>query len=263
MRCFYYKFARLGLTFACVMLLSANVAVAHSDLELFDDGGQVAVEPRIAEGEFGVSPNPAYRANEPGVESDPDELLLEGRTPLPGGALVGFDLQLFTMGSVSKSLFYWNGVGSVDFTSVPSPYELKVSDATESFSVQNDGTTAAAGFNFDITADGTGVDPAGFVHHDLIFDLVDAGGTGIASPAAGIYAFSTTSRVAGLTDSEPVFYVMATGVDELVHETAIKYVAIGQGIIPEPTTLALLGGLVLAGAGFRRKGGARAGHMQV
>ncbi|QEG35206.1 hypothetical protein [Bythopirellula goksoeyrii] len=252
MRCFGNCFARLGVALACVMLLGANAAIAqHSDLELFSDGGQVGAEPRIAEGEFGESPNQAYRANEPGVESDPDELVLEGETPLPGGALVGFDLQLFTMDSVSKSLFYWNGVGSVDFTSLPSPYELKISDATESFSVQIDGTTAAAGFDFDITADGTGVDPAGFLHHDLIFDLVDAGGAGILNPASGVYAFATTFKVAGLTDSEPVFWVQAAGVDESVHEAAVEYVALSQGIIPEPTSLALLGGMMLAGVCLR------------
>lgn len=254
MRCLCSLFVRLGLTLSCVILLGFNTAIAqHSDLELFDDGGQVGAEPRIAEGEFGESPNPAYRANEPGVESDPDELILEGETPLPGGALVGFDLQLFSMDSVSKSLFYWNGLGSVDFTSLPSPYELKISDVTESFSVQIDGTTAAAGFNFDITDDGTGVDPAGFVHHDLIFDLVDAGGAGIPSPAAGVYAFATTFKVAGLTDSEPVFWVQATGVDESVHEAAVEYVALSQGIIPEPNSLALLGGMMLAGVSLRSR----------
>ena len=251
MRRFYNQARVLGLAIASVILLGANLAIAqHSDLELFDDNGQVGAEPRIAEGEFGESPNPAYRANEPGVESDPVELVLDGETPLPGGALVGFDVQLFTMDSVSKSLFYWNGVGSVDFTSVPSAYELKISDATESFSVQMDGTTAVAGFNFDITADGTGVDPAGFMHHDLIFDLVDAGGTGIPSPAAGVYAFATTFSVADLTSSEAVFWLLATGVDESIHEAAVEYVALSQGIIPEPTSLALLGGVMLAGVGF-------------
>ncbi|TWU25950.1 hypothetical protein [Bythopirellula polymerisocia] len=255
MRSFCNHVARIGLTLAGVILLSSNLAIAqHSDLELFDDGGQVVAEPRIAEGEFGESPNPAYRANEPGMESDPDELVLEGETPLPGGALVGFDLQLFTMDSVSKSLFYWNGIGSVDFTSVPSPYELKISDATESFSVQIDGTTAAAGFNFDITSDGTGADPDGFFHHDLIFDLVDGGGTEVINPAAGVYAFSTEFSVAGLTESEPVFWLLATGVDESVHEAAIEFVALSQGIIPEPTSLALLGGLILSGLGFRTQG---------
>jgi hypothetical protein len=217
----------------------------HSDLELFDDGGQVAVEPRIAEGEFGESPNPAYRDDEPGLESDPNELMLHGETPLPGGALVGFGVVTLTLGSSTKSLFYWDGVGIPDFVSVAVPHELKILDATESFSLQITGSGPLSGFDFALTADGSGPDPAGFLHHDLNFDLVAAGGTGIPNPAVGVYAFATTFRVAGLADSEPVYWVLANGVDESVHEAAIDYISVAVGIVPEPGSLGLAGGCLL------------------
>jgi hypothetical protein len=232
---------------ALVTALGGNSVLAqHSDLELLDDGGQVGVEPRVAEGEFGEMPDPAYRANEPGLESDPDELATHGEAPLPGGALVGFDVAAFTLGGSTKSLFYWDGVGGPDFTSLSAPHELKISDATESFSLQFAGTGPVSGFNFALTADGSGPDSAGFLHHDLNFDLVDAGGTGVVSPAPGVYAFATSFRVAGLTNSEPVYWVLAAGVDEAVHEAAVDYISAAVGIVPEPTSLALaVGSLVL------------------
>lgn len=227
-----------------LLLVSAvmiDTATAHSDLEMFDEGGQVAIEPRIAEGEFGEAPNPAYRADEPGLESDPDELAVDGETPLPGGALVGFDVAAFTLGGSTKSLFYWDGLGSPDFVSLASPHELKISDPTETFSLQFDGSGSVPGFNFALTADGSGPDPAGFLHAHILFDLVDAGGNGVGSPSAGVYAFATTFSVAGLTDSEPVYWVLASGVDEAVHEAAVGYIASSMGIVPEPSSLILLG----------------------
>lgn len=240
------KWQRMFLVVLCLGI--GNSAYAqHSDLELFDDGGQVAVEPRIAEGEFGEFPNPAYRADEPGLESDPDELLTHGETPLPGGALVGFDVVSFTLGGSTKSLFYWDGAGAPDFVSVVVPHELKISDSTSTFSVQLDGSGPAAGFAFTQTADDSGPDPEGLLHSHLLFDLVDNSGMGIANPAVGVYAFATTFSVDGLADSEPVYWVLANGVDESVHEAAIDYISVAVGIVPEPTSVGLASGfLVLA-----------------
>jgi hypothetical protein len=240
------KWQRMFLMVALCFGIANGVRAQHSDLELFDDGGQVAVEQRIAEGEFGEVPNPAYRADEPGLESDPDELVLHGETPLPGGALVGFDVATFTLDGSTKSLFYWDGVGAPDFVSVAVPHKLKVSDATSTFSVQFDGSAVVPGFNFALTADGSGPDPAGLLHSHLLFDLVDNGGMGIANPAVGVYAFATTFRVEGLADSEPVYWVLANGVDESVHEAAIDYISLSVGLVPEPGSLGLAGGLLLS-----------------
>jgi hypothetical protein len=237
------------------LLLSERVNAQHSDLELFDDRGHVGVEPRIAEGEFGESPNPAYRADEPGLESDPVELAIHGETPLPGGALLGFDVAAFTLGVVEKSLFYWDGLGSPDFVSLAAPHELKISDATESFSLQFDGSSAAVGFNFALTANGRSPDLAGFLHSHLLFDLVDAGGTGAGSPAAGVYAFATTFRVTGLADSESVYWVLAAGIEEAAHEAAIDYISVNVGVVPEPTSLGLAGGALLLGLPWRSRVG--------
>jgi hypothetical protein len=246
------KWQRMCLVVLLYLSITNSARAQHSDLELFDNGGQVAVEPRIAEGEFGELPNPAYRADEPGLESDPDELVLHGETPLPGGALVGVDVVSFTLGGSTKSLFYWNGIGAPDFTSVAAPHELKISDATSTFSVQFDGSAAVPGFNFALTADGGGPDPAGFLHHDLSFDLVDSLGNGVGGPAVGVFAFATTFKVGGLTDSEPVFWVLANGVDESVHEAAIDYISVAVGVVPEPGSLGLAGGFLLLSVLRRR-----------
>lgn len=234
--------------------LLGSVAVAqHSDIELFDDGGQVGVEPRIVEGEFGESPNPAYRANEPGLESDPDELIEHGETPLPGGALVGFDVVEFVLGGATKSLFYWDGTGAPDFVTLASPHELKISDSTESFSLQFDGGGPVAGFNFALTADGSGPDPAGFLHSHLLFDLVDASGIGTTSPVDGVYVFATTFRVDGLAGSEPVYWVLASGGDEEIHETAVNYISRSVGLVPEPATLTFAALTLVSGMLWRSR----------
>jgi hypothetical protein len=232
--------------------MANSVQAQHSDLELFDDGGHVTVEPRIAEGEFGELPNPSYRADEPGLESDPDELAAHGETPLPGGALVGFDIVSFTLGGSTKSLFYWDGVGAADFVSIAVPHELKISDSTSTFSVQLDGSVSAPGFNFALTADGSGPDPVGLLHAHLLFDLVDNSGMGITNPAVGVYAFATTFNVGGLAASEPVFWVLASGVDESVHEAAIDYISVATGVVPEPGSVALAGGFLLLAVLRRR-----------
>jgi hypothetical protein len=56
-----------------------------------------------------------------------------------------------------------------------------------------------------------------------------------------VYAFATTFSVAGLTDSDPVYWVLAAGVDEAVHEAAVDYIATSTGIVPEPSSLLLAG----------------------
>lgn len=239
------KLHQLGLSIFILAAMCGIAAAQHSDLELFNDGGQVGVEPRIAESEFGDSPNPAYRADEPGLESDPDELVLHGETPLPGGAFVGYELVPFSLGGTTKTLFYWDGTGSPDFVSIAFPHRLKISDPTESFSFQYDNLGLSGGFDFALTADGSGPDPAGYLHSHLLFDLVDGAGVGVASPAAGVYAFATTFRVAGLADSEPVYWVLANGVDEAIHEAAIDYISASVGIVPEPSSLAMVGGLLM------------------
>src|SRR5690606_33956348 len=154
-------------------------------------GGQVGVEPRIAEGEFGEALNPAYRASDPGLESDPGELLLHGETPLPAGAIVGYELVPFTLEGTTKTLFYWNGVGSPDFVSHSFAHRLKIADPTESFSFQYDNLGLSGGLDLALTSDGDGPDPAGFLHTHLLFDLIDATGQPAAIPTAGVYAFAT------------------------------------------------------------------------
>jgi hypothetical protein len=81
-------------------------------------------------------------------------------------------------------------------------------------------------------------------------------GVGSNSPAAGVYAFATTFSVAGLAHSEPVYWLLASGVDEAEHEAAVSYISRSVGISPEPTSLALAGSslfliLVRRGGGYR------------
>jgi hypothetical protein len=69
--------------------------------------------------------------------------------------------------------------------------------------------------------------------------------SGAINPAVGVYAFATAFRVDGLADSEPVYWVLANGVDESVHEAAIDYISVAVGVVPEPGSLGLAGGCLL------------------
>jgi hypothetical protein len=66
-------------------------------------------------------PTPAdYETDEPGFFAlngvgDANALAMLGAQALPGGASVGIRLSPFTIGSQTSTVFYWDGVGEVDF----------------------------------------------------------------------------------------------------------------------------------------------------
>jgi hypothetical protein len=93
-------------------------------------------------------------------------------------------------------------------------------------------------------------DADGGVHQDLTFSLVDASGVGVPAPDDGVYLWATVVKVAGYTDSEPIYWLAGSGVDEAVIETAVDYVAAQFGVIPEPTSFALLALGSVVGGGF-------------
>ena len=161
-----------------------------------------------------------WAADEPGI------FILPGS--MPDGVGVGFVLE--------AALRRWDGVGSVDFTDIPSQamtLEFGPLSATTPM-VDTDV------FGFSIAYDATS--PDGFDEHwDFLLD---------ASAGAGIYLLQLRFTVDGFQDSLSVWTVFNAGLDETAHDLAIDYVE--TVIVPAPGVLALagLGGLL---AGRRRR----------
>lgn len=212
------KLARLY--FPCLLALTAfslspNAAHAHSDALLTNVGGQVAVGTAEdidgPDEAFGLHadlfevilrsgfapPTPAdFEGDEPGFfglhgVNDAAQLAALGASALPAGAAVTGSTTTFSVNGASDSLFYWNGVGAVDFQ----PINSAQPGVTFAFSPAAFGATGTNGVLDD----------------HPIYQINHPAGT----PADGVYLVSPTIGVAGLSDSRP-FY-MAFLVDSLIN----------------------------------------------
>lgn len=263
-------------SFATVFVfgLSAASACAHRDVYLANVGGQVAVgganelgtvdehfdiDTRVFEGVMIPSFPPIgpadYGRDEPGFFALPSgaPAFPAGASALPASAPVTIDLPSFSLGGPTDSLFFWNGLGAVDFQPI---------------SMAQPGVTMSVDPNpIDSTGPNSGMDshPA--------FKL-DDGGAGL--PNDGVYLVSPTASVAGLANSKP-FYMLwlvdALIVDEDAAEELEEALEIGQfdvfgknfaffddavdyvnrADVPEPASGLLLGlGIALVGTLSRK-----------
>lgn len=194
----------------------ASEAFAHSDALLVNVGGQVvvgtaedidgpneayALDATLFESILRAGfapPTPAdYEGDEPGFSglhavNDASDLAALGASALPAGAAVSGNLTPFTVNGQLDSLFYWDGVGAVEFQPI---------------SIAQPGVT----FAFQPAAFGaTGVN--GDVDDHPIYQINAGAGT----PADGVYLIAPQIGVAGLTASKP-FY-MAFLVDALIED---------------------------------------------
>ncbi len=203
----------------------AALAVAqHSDVEVDVNEGTLTIENRVVEGEFGEAPNPANVADEPGFDA-------EDGTMVPGATLE-FD----TVDLLGSSLWYWSGsdVASVTFESSPHELTLQHPITNASMTLTSADSGGQSGFLVGVA------DSEGGVHQDI--DCL-----GATPPANGVYLFGLELTSDSYATSEPVYFVLAAGVDELVHEAAVDWVGVTFGV-PEPAGLAWIGwGILLAG----------------
>jgi hypothetical protein len=218
----------------CVVTLAswsiASISLGqHADVEIEVEGGQLVTDPRVAEGEFGEAPNPANLATEPGIEADAGALV-------PGDD-VGFNVVPLDIGGEVRNLWYWDGAGAVNF--VASAHSLSINHPlVVPFTITLDsnlGAGTVAGFQIG-EADGTG-----FFHQDLHMVL------GTATPDDGVYLFGMEMTSPQYLTSDPVYFVMASNVDESIHEAAVDFV-IDHFMVPEPGTMSagLLGVFTIA-----------------
>lgn len=211
----------------------------HSDIEFEYDGGKIAIEfgdeGQVFEGDFATEDVPLeflleQFTDDPGFDS---EELPNGLTP---GDVIGFD--------VTGPLVYHDGSG---FMPVASGVSIEITNPLNAtFSV----TSSTTSFNVPIAAavdDGNG---RGDIHTHVDFELLPNNGDDSNDPPLGAYGIlaELTSSNGGIANSDPFYIVFNFGLEEgegEAFETAVEEFA---ALVPEPTSLALLGlgGLALA-----------------
>ena len=198
----------LVLTSALLALQTSASLAQHSDVLLADVGGQVAIgtaeeigDPNneafaLGAGAFETILLPGfppvfltdYFADEPGffgldAIGRASELAALGANALPGGAAVSISTTSFTIDGASAELFYWDGLGAVDFDPAP---------AGTTFSFNPSASFASSGAN-------------GAMDDHPVYQLDAAGG---GAPADGVYLISPVIDVAGLTTSDSFYMVL-------------------------------------------------------
>ncbi len=193
----FVSFCRAAWMLAAATLMPA-LAMAHSDIFLADQAGQVGIgaaddldstplfdlETGVFEAVFikpAASTPPfffTFERDEPGFFGSAVSEVA-GSAPLPGMADVSASLRSFSFGGATSDLYYWDGAGGVDFQ--PN------TQAGVSFVI-------GGGSPFATTAADGSVDD-----HPLF------GLTG--SAADGVYWMSLTASVDGLMESKPIHLV--------------------------------------------------------
>jgi hypothetical protein len=249
------------LAVAAVLIIFHAGAAARADLDIsprvvsgriatygFDDGlpPASALTPDVHRVfEFGfedpLSPN---STEDPGVHA---LATTSGFIPsgLPNGAKMGFD--------VFTNLLYWNGTGAVSPGAVPSGETLQL--GLGSTVTVGSGPGFYAGFL--IGTIGSDGDQGLHVHLNSTLN-----GVGAVDPADGIYLIGMQLRLMqadgttpfpGIDASLPFYVLYDHGAAAGAIEDAVAYAE--ANLVPEPPTIVLsgLGGLLVAGGGWRRR----------
>ncbi len=231
---------------------SAEEEHAHVDLLMLIKDGQIVTggfdfntltvtntDTRVYEGEFELGPFNVvgdtwqYTVDEPGFNALSSENVPAGFSALPGSSGVTFTAKTFEIDGVGANLWYWDGIGAVDFA--------PASGVTWEFS-----KAPSAAFN--ATVDGSNVDvpgfvinttsPTGFLHQHLDFTLEGNGVTAEDAIPSGFYAVAMELSVNPV--SEPIFFIHGAGTHtEIQHEAAVGFFE--NNVVPEPMSAALLG----------------------
>lgn len=266
----------LSVAAAIAMVGFANVVVAqHYDVFVTgsgtdlvvggydDDLGTAVVPPgqlRVFEGEVvgaigGGIPYESEAPGEPGFRASNQTFLDSPSTMDPNGVYTAlaastpltFNFLPFTIGSNSRNLFFWDGLGSVDFAPVGASVVLgltKPGGGGWTESIDGSSSSVIAGNTIQTTTS------TGVVHTHLFTSIGDGGD----APAQGFYLFSLELEMTGYSPSESLYFVygaldplsMQYGqslVDfEESHELAATWVQDNLvAPVPEPSTYALMG----------------------
>jgi hypothetical protein len=197
--------------------LIAAASAQHSDVEIVVESGTLVVEERVVEGEFGEAPNPANVADEPGLEVD-DGIFNVGET-------LSFDVSDI----LGKHLWFWDGSDVNNVAFQDSAHDLTIEHPLTAATTALSSSTGGGASGFLVGA----ADSDGGIHQDLEFVL------DTPSPTSGVYLFGLEMTSDTYASSDTVYFVLASGVDEMVHEAAVDWVT-DTFTVPESHGLALL-----------------------
>lgn len=210
--------SRLILVLSTTLLMLGNPMVqAEQDILVQQRGGQLVTGLADRdEGEFTIGEGQrvftrqglvrigdTFATDEPGFNAVQNPTGTPDASALPGNQPLDFVIQPLTIGGQSGTLFFWSGESGntpadVAFQPVAAGVQLKISAGTKDIIV--DGTNAITpGFTIDQTA------ANGDLHSHLEFELERNSG----APADGFYLFAMSLKMAGLTDSEPVYLALS------------------------------------------------------
>lgn len=228
----------------------------------YDDGTGTAYVPvdqmRVFEGEvIGNNPLAPYESEspgEPGFRASSQVALNNPLLTTPSGTYTAltaltpmtFSFLPFTIGANSRNLFFWDGVGAVDFAPISANYGLDLMKAGGGgWTVGIDGSTniVVAGNTIQTTS------ALGAVHTHLFASIDNLG----AAPDQGFYLYSLQLEMTGFTTSDSLYYVygaldpasltpLELAAFETAHGEAATWVQDNLvAPVPEPSTYALMG----------------------
>lgn len=233
-----------------------TVTVPAEQMRVF--GGEVAGVGTAAPFESPEPGEPGFRAGTQAFLDDAGQTTPAGvYTALAGGVPLTFTFQPITIGTVTRSLFFWDGDGSVAFAPVAGDVVLGLRREDNAWTTSISGTSSGvqSGNTIEITqANGT-------VHTHLFTSIAKDG----AAPDQGFYLFALQLAMTGYAPSDPLFFVFGAldpealapqFVDLEAFETAhgLAETWVGQNllVVPEPATWLLAACGVAALAGGRR-----------
>jgi len=196
---------------------------------------------------------PYFGNGEPGFRARPN-VEVNPFFQLPVGGGLGFNFKAFTIGIDSANLWYWDGMGSVDFDPATT-HQLKWKKGASEASVTG-ANADVTGFNI------ANVSGTNTIHQHI--DTFISLGASMEPTDLGIYLVAAEFTMAGHTSSDLTYFVYATLdegglITEDMHDDAIDWVQdnlVNAEAVPEPSSIllgALAGGLGLAVVAVRRR----------
>lgn len=224
-------------------------------------GGEVVGSGTAAPYESAAPGEPGFRAGSQSFLDNPSLMSPAAvYKALSGSAALTFTFQPIAIGAATRNLFYWDGVGAVQFAPIGGNVVLGLEKQ------------GAGGWTALITGTSSGVvsgntiqnsTATGGVHTHLFTSI----GTDGAAPAQGFYLFSIQLAMAGYNPSDPLYFVFGAldpdnlapqfadfAAFEAAHGAAELWVEETMAV-PEPTAwlLTVCGAATIAGARRRRQ----------
>jgi hypothetical protein len=168
-------------------------------------------------------------------------------TALAGSTSLTFSFLPITIGADSRNLFFWDGIGAVDF----SPVGANVVLSLDKIGLPDPWTQSINGGQNSVIPGGTidVTNSAGGIHRHTYAAIAKDGGV----PDQGFYLFSLQLQMTGYGPSEALYFVYGAldygniqygqNLDafDAAHSLASDWVQNNLVAVPEPSTAALLG----------------------